>query len=102
MTKRLAVLALAHLTACESDERRAERESIDRINAAAQWSAHAPVPPEPVPLVRPCDRPRPYRDWSNAELNVALVENMGTDASLPLIAEGGCRQAEGRGDDPQP
>jgi hypothetical protein len=43
-------------------------------------------------IVRPCDRPRPYKDWSNAELSAAMVETMGTDASLPFITEAGCRQ----------
>lgn len=40
----------------------------------------------------PCDGPRPYQNWSNAELNAALVETMGTDQSAGLITEGACRQ----------
>lgn len=30
-------------------------------------------------VTRPCDRPRPYKSWSNSEINVALLENMGTE-----------------------
>lgn len=43
------------------------------------------------PVVNPCDRPRPYKNWSNAELNVAQVEAIGTPRSMEFIREAGCR-----------
>lgn len=49
-------------------------------------------PAQSAPVTRPCDGPRPYRDWSNEEISLKLVETMGSDASLPFITEAGCRQ----------
>jgi hypothetical protein len=43
--------------------------------------------------INPCDRPRPYRNWSNAELNAALVRYMDGDKKIlqQLIDEAACR-----------
>lgn len=69
-----------------------------RVGSVRDAASHSEAPV----LSNPCDGPRPYRNWSNAQLNIALVEHMGTDASVPLITEGGCRESEGRGDDSVP
>jgi hypothetical protein len=53
----------------------------------------------------PCDGPRSYRNWSNAEVSAALVRYMdgrNDEILQDLIDEGACRQKEGRGDDPLP
>jgi hypothetical protein len=44
-------------------------------------------------LEPPCDGPRPYRNWSNAELSTGMLRAMETDdpRGLDLIAEAGCR-----------
>lgn len=77
------------LMACENEDARRQEEAMIQINARRDSIANAP---KPVPLaVNPCSRPRPYKNWSDEELNIAQVEYMGTPQSLELIREAGCR-----------
>lgn len=52
--------------------------------------------PRATTIRNPCDEPRPYRNWSNEELNIAQVEHMGKPESLDLIREAGCRVGDRR------
>lgn len=93
-----AVLLIGLLAGCEAWEaRKIEKEQArlvkqleqrleERIRADSVDSANKP----PL-VVNPCSRPRPYKNWSNAELNIAQVEYMGTPQSMELIREAGCR-----------
>lgn len=51
----------------------------------------APAADKPALAVNPCDRPRPYKNWTNAELNTAQVRYMGTPQSQGLMDEAACR-----------
>lgn len=100
------VLALVILASgCEAWEERKIRKEQERLveelrrdNAARaqtldrQYTEHLKKPRSDSLAVNPCDRPRPYKNWSNAQLNAAQVEYMGTDKSQGLINEAACRQ----------
>jgi hypothetical protein len=88
MRRLFAILAL--LVACTSDKGTV-RVVHDTVYVPEK-SVVAPKPAKPALAVNPCDRPRPYKNWSNAELNAAQVEYMGTPQSPGLIAEAACRQ----------
>lgn len=81
------------LTACESEATKAQNAAVARLQVSNRRHLDSIAnAPKPAPLaVRPCDRPRPYKNWSNEELNIAQVEYMGTPQSLELIREAGCR-----------
>lgn len=66
--------------------------SIPELDEAMKTSLPKAVDPGSPPLaVSPCSRPRPYKNWSNEELNAAQVEYMGTPQSQGLINEAACR-----------
>jgi hypothetical protein len=51
------------------------------------------IPPPIQPIRRPCTGPRPYKNWSNAELSVALVQTPSSNPAVTdLIEEVACRQ----------
>lgn len=92
------------LMACESDVERSQREAIERLETevarrgavmddslAVYQRRDSIAQVKPALAVNPCDRPRPYKNWSNEELNIAQVEYMGTPQSMELIREAGCR-----------
>jgi hypothetical protein len=60
---------------------------LDRVSKPSETAPAAPL------AARPCDGPRPYRNWSNEELNIAQVKYMGKPESPELIREAGCRTA---------
>lgn len=93
------------LPACQSEQERADQQYRDsaqresqrlrqglRDRLAADSATRATT--SAAPIQRPCTGRRPYKSWSTAELNVALVKYMGTDnpALVDLIEEGACRQ----------
>ena len=85
------IFCLSVLTACESEATKQQNELVEqlRIENARLKDSVAKAPP---PLaVNPCSKPRPYKNWSNEELNIAQVEYMGTPQSMELIREAGCR-----------
>lgn len=114
---RFALVALClTLAACESDEARLERVQIEEaqtftdsvLRREIQDSIIASTPhvdvgsreyrdAEVAKIPRPCDGPRPYRHWSNGEVNISMVNGMGEDTpqQSALILEATCRY-EGR------
>lgn len=84
------ITCLFLLTACESQATKQQNELVEelRIENARLKDSVAKAPPL---AVNPCSKPRPYKNWSNEELNIAQVEYMGTPQSMELIREAGCR-----------
>lgn len=82
--KSLFVLFIFLVTACE-------REPARVVHDTVYVPVKDSVAAKPALAINPCDRPRPYKKWSNEELNIAQVEYMGTPQSMELIREAGCR-----------
>lgn len=81
--QRLLLVGALLITACESRREMRAGDSVAAIYNAKQ--------PEAPLAVNPCDRPRPYRKWTNEELNTAQVRYMGTPQSQGLMDEAACR-----------
>lgn len=85
------------LAGCKSEAEKRDEETIARLRAqiaqrAAEDSARADsAKTHPALAKNPCDGPRPYKKWTNAQLNAAQVQYMGTPQSEGLIAEASCR-----------
>lgn len=94
----IPVLLINLITGCEAWEtKKIEREQarlvrqLEEGNRAQARADSVDSANKPPLAVNPCTRPRPYKNWSNVELNIAQVEYMGTPQSMELIREAGCR-----------
>lgn len=92
----ILLLALAVSTGCKSPEQKRNEDLVSQLEAElaakkADSGFHAAE--RPVVIEKPCTRDRPYKSWSNEELNIAQVEYMGKPESMGLIREAGCRTA---------